>query len=259
MSAPDLKSRGPVVYRFGVGAEVWTCRKFSFPSFLSTPNKHPRKGRDYMRFQAKRAKYYIYIFHIIKATTCFWDIVTFLLCQDGGSSPSWIFGGIFETPARVPCGFYRCSKCGCHLCSSFNNTKVSLFDASGWKNAYLRPQNCFFLFDPASPPLNRSSGMQQCVNDDWLCQHWMLTPDWIDILQLIARKFGTSDCVNDNRCCAHVGANPSMGISARIGEIKRLKIIPFSELAYRSGCLTDLTLDGLNDTDWRKDMPFWTL
>ena len=74
-------------------------------------------------------------------------------------------------------------------------------------------------------------------------------------------KIGTGNCINGPYGCAKFGANPSMGASGQMGEIKRFfKFIPFlRELTYRSDPLTDFRTWWLKQRAFVQGCTFWGL
>jgi len=79
------------------------------------------------------------------------------------------------------------------------------------------------------------------------------------LLDRSPKKIGTGDYVGGPYGCAKFGANPSMGASGQMGEIERIFFYLYLFFINSPTGQTRrriFTLDGSNDADSRKDVPF---
>ena len=77
-------------------------------------------------------------------------------------------------------------------------------------------------------------------------------------------RFVASDYVGDPYGCVKFGANPSTGASRQMSKITKITKILFIYLYFKKSTNKPIgqtrrrifTLDGSNDADWRKNVPF---
>ena len=100
-------------------------------------------------------------------------------------------------------------------------------------------------------------------NGDWLCQRERAIFD-PPPTGSHTERFVASDYVGDPYGCVKFGANPSTGASRQMSKITKITKILFIYLYFKKSTNKPIgqtrrrifTLDGSNDADWRKNVPF---